>query len=156
MSEAAVTQVSQAAWLRKTPGVGGRACKLYTAWMNMRNRCRNPNYHAAKHYSKKGVFVCAEWHDYAAFRTWAVTNGFRKDLTLERNDNAGPYGPGNCRWATWEEQHRNQGCGQKITPEIVREIRSSAALQRETAERYGIAPTTVSDIVCGRTWAHVS
>ena len=29
-------------------------------------------------------------------------------MTLDRIDNNGPYRPGNVKWSTWSEQHRNK------------------------------------------------
>jgi hypothetical protein len=83
------------------PGLGKRVQpKLYMAWDNMKKRCAGrPKYHVS--YGSKGIKVCDEWRDsYATFRSWAIANGFRKGLSLDRIDNDGNYEPANCRWTT--------------------------------------------------------
>ena len=52
--------------------------------------------------------MCQEWIDsYEAFRDWAMPNGYRDDLEIDRRDTNGNYEPINCRWATRTEQMRN-------------------------------------------------
>ena len=65
----------------------------------------------------KGVAVCHEWDMYGVFRAWALNNGFRKGLTLDRIDSDGGYSPTNCQWITGSENsrkdqmnERNQNC----------------------------------------------
>lgn len=72
--------------------------KLYGVWNAMRGRCNSPGTKDYKRYGARGIRVCAEWDSYGKFRKWALANGFRKGLTLDRIDSDGNYEPGNCRW----------------------------------------------------------
>jgi hypothetical protein len=51
--------------------------------------------------------MCDDWLDAEKFEEWAMENGYRDDLTVERKDNSRGYDPSNCRWATYAEQNRN-------------------------------------------------
>ena len=48
-----------------------------------------------------------------------------------------------------------KGKSDKITPEIVREIRSSELSGKELAEKFGVSPQLVCDIKKRRSWAHI-
>ena len=97
-------------WVKSADLVGGRrkACWLYGVWCSMRNRCLNPGNDRFDSYGGRGITISSEWDDYAAFRAWAIKNGYRKGLTLDRRDNDGNYEPANCRWVTKPEQLRNK------------------------------------------------
>ena len=93
---------------------GGSSTNLYTRWRGMKSRCLNPNHKHYKDYGGRGISICNEWkNDFAAFEKWALANGYRKDLSIDRIDNDKGYSPDNCRWATWHEQRTNQRHPQK-------------------------------------------
>ena len=82
----------------------------------MRQRCNNPNNTAAPWYHDKGIRLCEEWEsNFADFQSWAISNGYRDDLTIDRVDPNGNYCPENCRWISRSENSRraNKGKTQK-------------------------------------------
>ena len=88
----------------------------------MRWRCgqRGPvTPNAAKYYADAGVLVCPEWDtSFAAFREWAIRNGYRDDLTIDRIDYRGGYEPANCRWVTTQEQNRHLSFGKLTAADV--------------------------------------
>lgn len=87
---------------------GGKGTRLYTIWGGMKQRCYNPNNKHYKDYGGRGITICDEWKDnFVAFEKWALNNGYRDDLSIDRKDGTKGYSPGNCRWATNKEQCNN-------------------------------------------------
>ena len=82
--------------------------RLFRIWSHIKDRCDNPNNDAYKNYCKIGVTICNEWkNDFMSFYNWAMSNGYKDNLTIDRIENNGNYQPNNCRWITIKQQHRN-------------------------------------------------
>lgn len=89
--------------------------RLFTIWVNMRQRCSNPNSPNYNRYGARGIKVCDDWESFKKFRKWSIQNGYNDSLTIDRIDNDCGYNPGNCRWTTVLQQQRNRGNNHLIT-----------------------------------------
>lgn len=85
----------------------------YRAWQQMLQRCENPNNVRFGRYGGRGIKVCERWRDYPAFL--ADMGDRPKGYTIERINNDGDYEPGNCRWATIQEQADNTSRTVRLT-----------------------------------------
>jgi len=81
---------------------------LYKVWTGMKGRCANPNLPVYQWYGAKGVQVCEAWLDWATFKSWAQSSGYREGLTIDRIDSTGNYEPENCEWVTRTENTRRR------------------------------------------------
>jgi hypothetical protein len=78
----------------------------YTIWRSMKSRCYTPSSSNYRFYGAKGVSVCDRW--LSDFRHFIADMGqCPPDYTLDRINPSGNYEPDNCRWASWELQHKN-------------------------------------------------
>lgn len=93
----------------------GKRTRLYSIWANMIQRCTNknhPNYHD---YGGRGITVYDEWFSYTAFQIWAISSGYKENLTLDRENTNGGYEPNNCRWVTVKAQQNNKRSNHLLT-----------------------------------------
>lgn len=112
--------------------------KLHRTWTSMKLRCTNPNAQEADRYINRGIKVCDEWlNSYETFEEWALANGYRDGLSLDRIDNDGNYEPSNCRWATAKEQCRNRSTNYILT------VDGKSHCLSEWAEIVGIKASTI-------------
>ena len=91
---------------------GKRHSRIYSTWVNMKTRCYNKNVKAYKNYGERGIIICDDWIDkengFINFYNWAIKNGYKDDLTIERINVNGNYEPNNCKWVTYKEQNNNR------------------------------------------------
>ena len=88
---------------------GLRHHPLYTTWLNIKDRCNNPNNTHYKNYGKRGIKICKDWSDdFKSFYDWAINNGYKEGLSIERLDVNKGYSPDNCSWIPFNEQERNK------------------------------------------------
>jgi hypothetical protein len=92
---------------------GGKS-REYLSWRSMMQRCTDTNSAAYPRYGGRGIKVCDRWRKFANF---LADMGARPEgKSLDRwPDNDGNYEPGNCRWATPEEQAANTRTNHTIT-----------------------------------------
>lgn len=90
--------------------------RLYHTYHNMIARCYNPKSQYYCYYGGRDIKVCDEWkNDFQIFYNWAISNGYKDTLTIDRIDNNGNYEPDNCRWVTQHQQNRNQRSNRLLT-----------------------------------------
>ena len=120
---------------------GDYETRLYRVWGEMLYRCNSHNTQSKNH-GDRGIQVCDEWHDYQAFKEWALANGYdenaeRGKCTIDRIDNSGNYEPSNCRWVDYKTQCRNKRNNRLLT------YKGETYCVAEWAEILGISPYTI-------------
>ena len=110
---------------------------LFKRWSSMLTRCENPNAINYKDYGGRGIKVCEEWHDFEVFYNWAVANGYKPKLTIDRIDSNGNYEPGNCRFANRITQAQNRRSTRFI------EFNGETMCLVDWAMEYGVDPTNL-------------
>lgn len=81
---------------------------LIKVYYGMMARCHNPKNPGFVSYGGRGILVCNAWRESReSFFKWAMENGFRDDLQLDRIDNDKGYWPENCRFVTVSENSKN-------------------------------------------------
>lgn len=115
---------------------GEKPSPTYRCWINMNSRCKYPKHGSYKYCGARGIRVCERWSDFASF---LADMGERPSLkhSIDRINNNGNYEPGNCRWATRAEQHRNMRQTVNITIDGVTMCATDWAIAK------GMSPATV-------------
>lgn len=94
----------------------GSNTRLYRIWSNMKDRCYRPANDRYRDYGGRGIGVCEAWRaSFEAFRDWAVSSGYRDNLTIDRKDNDLGYSPENCRWTNRAAQNNNTRRNRYVT-----------------------------------------
>lgn len=82
---------------------------LYRKWKGMKARCREGGTRKTKNYGDRGIRVCKKWQQsFTIFRDWALANGWKEGLQIDRKKVNGHYSPLNCRFVTHSENQQNK------------------------------------------------
>ena len=132
--------------------INGQIIHLYNIWAGMLSRCKNKNTRAFKYYGGKGIAVCIEWHKYINFKKWALFNGYKENLSIDRINSKDNYCPENCRWIPLGINSSLAGMEKtKLSFIEAEEIRKCYKVGNHTQEQLGkifnVSDATISRIV---------
>lgn len=82
---------------------------LIHTFCHMKERCYDKSNKRYSDWGARGITICDEWmDDPEAFVNWALKNGYKPGLSIDRIDNNMGYSPENCRWITLAENNQNR------------------------------------------------
>jgi len=77
---------------------------LYKIWGYMKDRCYNKNKSNYHRYGGRGIKMCQDWRDDPqSFISWALSNGYKEGLSIDRINNDDDYKPSNCQFISQAE-----------------------------------------------------
>lgn len=121
--------------------------RLGTIYDHMVNRCYKKEDKSYKNYGARGIKICKAWlNNRRVFYTWAVNNGYKENLTLDRINVNGNYEPENCRWVGLDVQSYNKSNTRKIT------CKGMTKTLPEWEEYTGIPKTVIADRIYKYKW----
>lgn len=119
---------------RKTTATHGLSGSTeFRSWGQMIQRCTNERLKTHKHYGGRGIRVCDRWME--SFENFYADMGAKPSPkhSLDRIDVDGNYEPGNCRWATPQEQSRNRRTSVYVGDVFLLDAAYSKGLKPKTA-----------------------
>lgn len=127
----------------------GKTTKIYWVWADMVGRCHNPAHKRYADYGGRGIEVCGAWRKFPGF---LADMGDKPDkMSIERIDNNLGYEPGNCKWATMQEQSHNKR-NNTLSWDIVNNIRADTLPHKTLADKYGIYHNTIGKVKRNEIW----
>lgn len=128
---------------------------LYRVWASAKARCTIPSSSHFDRYGGRGIRVCDEWLTHPeVFIAWALANGAKKGLELDRIDSNGDYSPLNCRFVDHQDNSRNRTnarCTVEQAASIKADLKEGSSMA-QAARNAGVPKMVVWHIAHGNTW----
>jgi hypothetical protein len=123
---------------KKTHGLSKH--RLHIRWQTTKQRCYNQNHEHYNYYGGRGIKVCDEWlNNFKSFYDWAILNGYKDNLQLNRIDNNDDYKPSNCNWVTAKENSNNKRNNYNLT------LNGKTQTLKEWADEIGINQSSLRE-----------
>lgn len=120
--------------------------RLQGIYKNMCRRCSNPASKDYRWYGGRGIKVCEEWITHPEkFNEWAISSGYKPDLSIDRIDPNRGYQPDNCRWISLEDNSKYKRTSRLIT------INEHTNTLRGWAAEFNIPRTSLANYARGKT-----
>jgi hypothetical protein len=144
--------------------------KLYSLRYGILTRCYNAKPTEFANYQGKGINVCDEWRNNPeSFYLWALENGWKAGMSIDRIDSSKDYEPTNCQFITFIENckkgHKdtplfgeNHGASKLTTKQVI-DIKKRLKLGEkciDIARLFNVDRTNISCIKLGKSWNHVT
>lgn len=124
--------------------------KLYKVYTNMMERCYYKKDKSYPIYGGRGISVCSQWRkDRVGFIEWALKNGWKDGLEIDRIDVNGNYTPDNVRFVTRAVNAKNKR-PRRLTCSQQRLIRRWSFLgmkQKEIAQIFNRDQSSISRVI---------
>ena len=86
---------------------GYHGTRIYKLWGDIVKRCETKSSGNYQYYGGRGIKMCDEWRNKPeTFISWALENGYKQGMEIDRINNNGDYEPNNCQFIT-----HKQNCG---------------------------------------------
>ena len=128
---------------------GFASSRVYSIWSHIKKRCYNKNSIDYPKYGGRGIIMCDEWvNNPKAFIEWALSNGYKETLTIDRINNDGNYEPLNCQWISNEENAKKdkikltENQRQEVVDMFTKKIK-----QAEIAKHFRVSISTIQRII---------
>lgn len=128
----------------------GKKHPLYTTYYNMMARCYNETNAKYYRYGGRGITVCESWkNDKINFFNWALSTGWTKGMTIDREDYDKNYCPENCRWLTLSDNSRSKSTTKlsMLNAKVIRERHANGESVACLAITYHVSKSNITAIL---------